>query len=170
MEHMSQWCSVAAGCMGNATTPAYLSASFRTFVPLDGKEYLGCLLLRATTGSRDHECPPPPPTHTEGAPLPLSSSVWTRHRAVKQGQPRGSVGTAYQGKGRVCKEGRIGQTGRSRALGGGGERPMGTTTCGGKRSKERTCASGERPMGAASFRQQSIQASCQPPPPPGVDL
>ena len=27
-------------------------------------------------------------------------------------------------------------------------------------------ASGERPIDAASFRQQSIQASCQPPPPP----
>ena len=37
---------------------------------------------------------------------------------------------------------------------------MGTATFGGKGLKERTRVSGERPMGAASFSQQSIQASC----------
>ena len=46
---------------------------------------------------------------------------------------------------------RISQTGRSRAL--GGERPMGTATYGGKGFKERTRVTGERPIGAASFRQ-----------------
>ena len=44
------------------------------------------------------------------------SSLWTRHGAVKQGKSGGSVGTTDQGKGK----------GRS------GERPMGTTACGGK--------------------------------------
>ena len=41
---------------------------------------------------------------------------------------------------------------------------MGTTTYGGKGFKGRARVSGERPMGAASFGQQSIQASCQPAP------
>ena len=40
---------------------------------------------------------------------------------------------------------------------------MGTATDGGKVFQERTRVSGERPIGAAGFRQQSIQASCQPP-------
>ena len=42
---------------------------------------------------------------------------------------------------------------------------MCTATDGGTGFEERIRASGERPIGAASFRQQSIQASCQPPPP-----
>ena len=52
---------------------------------------------------------------------------------------------------------------------------MGTAAYGGKGFKERTRVSGERPMGADSFRQQSIQASSPPRyvmsppmPPPGV--
>ena len=40
-----------------------------------------------------------------------TSSVWTRHRAAKQGQPGGSVGTTSRGKGRGCREVRIGQAG-----------------------------------------------------------
>ena len=75
----------------------------------------------------------------------------------------GSVGTTDQGKGRVCREVRIGQTGRSRAL--GSERPIGTTTYRGKRFKERTSA--ERPIGAASFRQPSHSFT---PPPPLVEV
>ena len=67
-----------------------------------------------------------------------------------QSSERSSVDTPSRGRGRVCGEVRIGQTGRSRA---GGDRPMGTV-------------SGERPIGAASFRQQSTQASCQTPPRP----
>ena len=46
----------------------------------------------------------------------LPSFVWTRHREVKQGKSRGSVGTTDQGKGKE----------RS------GERPMDTTAYGGK--------------------------------------
>ena len=46
----------------------------------------------------------------------LPSSVWIRHREVKLGKSRGSVGTTDQGK----------EKGRS------GERPMGTTGYGGK--------------------------------------
>ena len=56
----------------------------------------------------------------------------------------------------------MGQTGRSMA--GGGERRRGTATYGGKWFKERARLSDERPIRAASFRQQSIQASCPPPP------
>ena len=46
------------------------------------------------------------------------------------------------------REGRIGQGGRGRTQ--GGERPMGTTAYGGKRSKGRA-VNGGRPMGAASY-------------------
>ena len=42
---------------------------------------------------------------------------------------------------------------------------MDATTYGGNGFKERTRVSGERPTSAASFRQQSIKASCQPHPP-----
>ena len=42
---------------------------------------------------------------------------------------------------------------------------MGTATYGGKGFKERSRASGERPSGAASFRQQST-AGVMPTPPP----
>ena len=41
----------------------------------------------------------------------LPSSVYPRHRAVKQGQSRGSVGTTSKGKGRGCRGVRIGQAG-----------------------------------------------------------
>ena len=43
---------------------------------------------------------------------------------------------------------------------------MGTATYGVQGLKEKTTGSGERPMDAASFGEQSIQASCQPPTPP----
>ena len=42
---------------------------------------------------------------------------------------------------------------------------IGAATYGGKGFNERARVSGERPMGAASYRQQYNQASCQPPPP-----
>ena len=53
---------------------------------------------------------------------------------------------AYTGKGRGCRKVRTGKTGGSRALGG------------------------ESPMGASSFRQQSIQASSPPPPVQSLSL
>ena len=93
----------------------------------------------------------------------LPSSVWTRHRAVKQGQSGGTAGTTSQGKGTVSREVRIGQGGRGRAQGGG--RPKGTTADEGEGFKGRAAVSGERPMGAASCRQQHNHVSCQPPPP-----
>ena len=43
---------------------------------------------------------------------------------------------------------------------------MGAAAYGGKGFRERARVSGERPIGAASCRQQYNQASCQPPPPP----
>ena len=43
------------------------------------------------------------------------SSVRIRHREVKQGQSRGSVGSTYEGKRRVCRDIKIGQAGRGRA-------------------------------------------------------
>ena len=52
------------------------------------------------------------------ARCPSPSSVCTRHRAVEQGKYRGSLGTTYQGKGRVRREVRIGQAGRGSAQGG----------------------------------------------------
>ena len=63
----------------------------------------------------------------------------------------------------MSRQVRVSQAGSGRAH--GGERRMGTATYGGRRSKERRRVSGERPMGATSFRQQFIQASCQSPPP-----
>ena len=45
-------------------------------------------------------------------------------------------------------------------------RPMGAAAYGGKGFKERARVSGERPIGAASCRQQYNEASCQAPPPP----
>ena len=47
-----------------------------------------CLRLRCT--------PPPPTPHPRRGQLP--TAVWTRHRAAKQGQSGGSVGTTAQGK------------------------------------------------------------------------
>ena len=102
------------------------------------------------TAFQETHCDPPP--GQRGGQLP--SSVWTRHTAVKQGQPCGSDGTTYQGKGRVSREIRIGQAGRARS--------MGAAAACGKGSKERARVSGERPIGAASCRQQYNQASCQP--------
>ena len=67
---------------------------------------------------------------------------WPRARAVAplrvdptRGSETGTVrgvaaGTTSRGKGGRCREVRIGQGGRGRAR--GGERPMGTTACGGK--------------------------------------
>ena len=46
----------------------------------------------------------------------------------------------------------------------GGERLMGAATSGGKGVKKGTRVSGERPVGAARFRQQCTQASSPPPP------
>ena len=40
---------------------------------------------------------------------------------------------------------------------------MGATAYGGKRFRERARVSGERPIGAASYRQHYNQASCQTP-------
>ena len=115
----------------------------------------------------------------------LPSSAWTRRREVKQGKSGGSVGTTDQGKGKVRsvvrpmgttayggkgqgkgngrEEGRLGQGGRGRSK--GGEKPMVTTAYGGKGSKGRA-ANGDRPVGAASCRQDHhTMASCQNPPP-----
>ena len=90
--------------------------------------------------------------------------MWAQHRAMKQGQSGGgSVGTTYQSKGRGCGEVRIGQAWRGGAQGGG--RPMGTAAYRGKGFKESTRVSGDRPIGAASFRQQCIWLSCPPSPP-----
>ena len=113
----------------------------------------------------------------------LPSSAWTRRREVKKGKSGGSVGTtdqgkgkgrsdvrpmgtaAYggkgQGKGKGRGEGSLGQRGRGRSK--GGEKPMGTTAYGGKGSKGRA-ANGDRPVGAASCRQDhQTMASCQTP-------
>ena len=86
------------------------------------------------------------------------------HRALKPGQSGGSVGTTSEGKGGVSREVRIGRGGRGRAQGCG--RLMGTAAYGGKGFRGRAAVSGDRPIGAASCRQQHNQASCQPPPPP----
>ena len=58
----------------------------------------------------------------------------------------------------------MGQERRGRAQ--GGERPMGTAADGAKGFKGRAAASGERPTGASSCRQQHNEGSCQPPFPP----
>ena len=44
----------------------------------------------------------------------LTSSMWTRHRAVIHGKSGGSVGTTDQGKGKGSGEGKMGQGGRGR--------------------------------------------------------
>ena len=59
----------------------------------------------------------------------LPSSVWTRHRGVKQGKSRAPL--AQLTKGKESREGKIGQGGRGRTQ--GGERPMGTTALSRKR-------------------------------------
>ena len=77
---------------------------------------------------------------------------------LTQGKSGGSVGPTSR------REVRIGQGGRGWAE--GSERPMGTAACGGKGFKGRAAVSGERPIGAASCRQQHNQMSCYPPSPP----
>ena len=42
--------------------------------------------------------------HCYNAPSPPPSSVWDRHRAVKEGKSGGSVGTTSRGKGRGSRE------------------------------------------------------------------
>ena len=101
-----------------------------------------------------------------GAPSPLLNGEGRcpplcGHRAVKQGQSGGSIATTYQGKGRACREARIGQAGIGRVQ--GGERPMGTAAYRGNEFKERTRGKDESPIGAASFKQQIMPT---PPPSP----
>ena len=97
-----------------------------------------------------------------GCPCPCGhdTALWNRDSSGAL------VGTTNQGKGRVSREVRIGQTGRVRAV--GGEMPMGTATYRGQWFKERKRRSGERPIGAASFRQQSTAGVMPNPLPPGV--
>ena len=52
----------------------------------------------------------------------------------------------------------------------GGERLMGAAAYGGGGFKERAAASGERPIGAASCRQEYNRASCHQPPPPSHQI
>ena len=142
------------------------------------------LVNHVPTGKPTPTLPPPPcpKAAVGGSPLPvlgshvdapgqwqapLPSSAWTRHRAVKQGQSGGSVGTTSQGKGRVSRGVRIGQGGRGRAQ--SVERLMGTAACACKGSKGRA-ESGDRPMGAASCRPKHTKVSYQPPPPPSPRL
>ena len=68
-------------------------------------------------------------THLANERWQLPSFVWTRQRAGKRGQSGGSVGTTYQGKGRVNGKVGIGQAPRGRAQ--GGKRLMGAATYGG---------------------------------------
>ena len=63
-------------------------------------------------------------------------------------------------EGGVGGEDRPGGRGRAR----GGERPMGTAPYGGKGFNGRAVVSRQRPVGAASCRQQHSQVSCQTPP------
>ena len=64
----------------------------------------------------------------------------------------------------MSREVEIGQAGRGRAL--GVERLMGTAAAyGGKGFKGGAAVSGERPIGAASWREQHNQVSCPPPTP-----
>ena len=118
---------------------------------------------------------PPPPPLVWGYPLgrawPMAKAVTLLCANPTQGSETaigwGTVRTTDPAKGRECREVRIGQAGRSRAL--GGEGPMGTPACGGRGFEGRAAVSGRRPIGAASFRQLSIQASTPPPPlPPGL--
>ena len=79
-----------------------------------------------------------------------SPHTHTRHRAVKQGESAGSVGTLPRERKGVGRETRQGEA-----------------ACGGKGFKERAAVSGERPIGA-SCRQQH-QVSCNPTHPPNIN-
>ena len=61
---------------------------------------------------------------------------------------------------RECREVRTGKTGRSRAR--GGDRQWAPLPTQGKGFKQRTRVSGDRPIRAPGFRQQTTQASCPP--------
>ena len=88
----------------------------------------------------------------------LPSSEWTQHRAVKQRQSGRVGGITYQGKGREYMVVNppytiVGPSLLKQARALAGERLMGTATSGGKEFNGRTRVSGERPIGATSFRQ-----------------
>ena len=83
---------------------------------------------------------------------------------MKQGKSRGSVGTTYQGKGRVSREVRIGQGGRGRAQ--GGERPIGTAAYGGKRFKGKGSSKWQSAPPAAD--NNALRCHAKPPPPQGT--
>ena len=98
--------------------------------------------------------PPPPPLDAPGqrrGPFPPLCGSNTESFG-------GSVGTTSRGKGRGCREVRVGQA--------EGERPMGTAACGGRGCEERARGSGERPIGSARCRQPHNPAPCQSPPLP----
>ena len=111
-----------------------------------------------------HIVRPLPPLHALWSPsihlgLRLSSCAYSlsmqgagRKVAVPRRGGRGSTAPIFPPDG---------QAGRGRAQ--GGERPMGTAADGGKGFKGRAAVSGERPIGAASCRQQHNRASCQTP-------
>ena len=62
------------------------------------------------------------------------------------GSPGAQLAQPTKGKGGECREVRTAQTGRSRAV------PIGTAASRGRGFMERAGGSGERPIGAASFR------------------
>ena len=82
-------------------------------LPHEGSEDVATLLPCRRPQSRGADVVP----HRSVSQAPLRG-VWTQHRAVKQGQSGGSVGTTSQGNGSVCRAVRIGQAGRWRAQGG----------------------------------------------------
>ena len=133
-------------------------------VGLDRQKVVMCPRRRKDPASGHPRAQKPPLGRSPSPPVwspsqrrgTLPSSVWTRHRAVKQGKSGGSVGTTDQGKGKGSREREIGQDGRGRTQ--GGERLMDTTAYGGNGSKGRA-VNGGRPIGTASCRREQHPTS-----------
>ena len=85
----------------------------------------------------------------------FASSVWTTHRAVKQGQ---SVGTTSQGKGRVSRDVKTGKTGAGRAL--AGERPVDTASLRQRPMQKQNCRTSLRMHARTGMRGE---LACGPP-------
>ena len=143
--------------LASADRPDNLTPPHPTPTESDARSRLS---VSSVAGSSGIPVPEGEGYHQDPVPKPLlPSSVWTRHRAVTQGQGQGLRWHKLHRESEAV-QGSMGKTGRSRAV--EGERPMATTTRGAKRCKDRTRVSGKRPIGAPRFRQQSTQTSCPP--------
>ena len=166
-------CSGAAQCLHHSVLIYDVSLHFLAAIPVSLLEEVRNRLPPSRPPPTGHSRAPKllsgrvPPTSGMG-PFPLvgcantSSGLSTFHCSVSgshTGEQRPwPLAWCIQGDTRGCREVRMGQMGRVRPLEANGHRRLRR-----RGFKERARVSGERPIGAACFRQQYNQASCLSP-------